>query len=578
MAFQLRIARGHQEGRSYLVGQRTTRVGAGDGNDVVLSDAGVSAAHLQIVERDGRYFVSDLQSSNGTWVNGEAIDRERELKSGDALAVGAALLSFIEVAGESMRPRVPVETSGDTRPERVGAPGQATAPVSVRPFADDDATAPMASPLPVKKAAAGDQETTAPDGLPLGARAGGEPTVTGLPLASAPEPSDPSINRLLAADGPSEVSPLPLPFGDGFKAEPSHDSLPPLEISKSELSALRTEERPMELSEPSGRSLHDTHSDPTRDERPTRRTDALAPRVRRQGPLERLGALEGWARTGLAALAGLLVVLLGAVVFRAVRSPGDGGLPAEPDQLTAEVLPYSFGLGPGVDFERPDEKVFSFQVPASPAAAVLVHYEAKDVKKGDVSILLNGTEVGLVPPDLEGVERRLETLLPVELLERGKANTLVFDAVKNPPGRSSWRVARLSVQLLPLSPLSADEAYRVANEKVDQGNQLYAHLKVAPQNLFLAFRAYREAWQTLVGTAAAPSKRLFSVAKAKADEVNQQLDRECGKQLLEAKKQMELKQPQLAKQSLDELDRAFPGDEHPCRSLANQARDEYLLR
>ncbi|HEY2826011.1 MAG TPA: EAL domain-containing protein [Pirellulales bacterium] len=48
-----------------------------------LELATVSARHAEIVERDGRLFVSDLESTNGTYVNGKRIDRSTELKEND---------------------------------------------------------------------------------------------------------------------------------------------------------------------------------------------------------------------------------------------------------------------------------------------------------------------------------------------------------------------------------------------------------------------------------------------------------------------------------------------------------------
>ncbi len=613
MAFQLRIARGHQEGRSYLIGQKTLRVGSGVGNDVVLSDAGVSQMHLQIVEREGRYFVIDLKSSNGTWLNGEPLEQERELKTGDALAVGAALLSFVQVDGEGAkaRPLVPVETNHETRPERVGKPNPP------RPFADDDATAPLAEPLRAPPAAKGaDQDPTAPDGQPLGARLGPDTTAPNDAEAVA---ASASLDRLLGlGPEPSGGSLSPLPLGASDLAEPSinrllgveleapredpsHGSLPPLEISRSELNAFRTQELKPEFSEPSARPLS-AGSDPslsaaslsepsgisgvsslsggesTRDERPTRFTDALAPRAPRRGLLARVLELPAGVRTVFAALAGLLVVLAGAQVYRLVRGPAEPSLPPEPDQLTKEPIALSFGLGPGVDYERADQKELYFDVPVSPPSAVLLHYEASEVEKGEVAILVNNADLGFVPPDLGVSDRQLETLVPPELLKRGARNVVTFDNVKNPPGRESWRVAHLSYELWPLSPLEAGEAVKHAEELVDRGNRLYTNQKAAPGNLFLAWKAYREAWLTLVGVNVPAVKTLSPVAKAKEDEVGQQLDRECARLLLEAKKAMEQKQPEEARRALDSVGERFPGEEHRCRSLANERRDEYLLR
>lgn len=59
-----------------------------DNTVVIESDSNVSRYHAEIVARDGGYWVSDLGSSNGTSVNGEAVEIERLLKDGDNISVG----------------------------------------------------------------------------------------------------------------------------------------------------------------------------------------------------------------------------------------------------------------------------------------------------------------------------------------------------------------------------------------------------------------------------------------------------------------------------------------------------------
>ncbi|MHB0868361.1 MAG: FHA domain-containing protein [Chloroflexota bacterium] len=75
------------QGRSFpLYG--TTTVGRGPDNAIVLSDGYVSTSHAVIDYRDGGWWLSDLDSRNGTWVNGERITREVRLHPGDLVAFG----------------------------------------------------------------------------------------------------------------------------------------------------------------------------------------------------------------------------------------------------------------------------------------------------------------------------------------------------------------------------------------------------------------------------------------------------------------------------------------------------------
>lgn len=59
-------------------------------NDVKLVDPALSRRHCAFFEKDGRVFVEDLGSRNGTFVNGEAVARPRRLSPGDEVTFGPA--------------------------------------------------------------------------------------------------------------------------------------------------------------------------------------------------------------------------------------------------------------------------------------------------------------------------------------------------------------------------------------------------------------------------------------------------------------------------------------------------------
>lgn len=69
-------------------------IGRSEGNQVQLARAGVSRRHAMIaIASDGRYTIQDLQSQNGTFVNGERIT-ETTLADGDRIAVGDVEVTF----------------------------------------------------------------------------------------------------------------------------------------------------------------------------------------------------------------------------------------------------------------------------------------------------------------------------------------------------------------------------------------------------------------------------------------------------------------------------------------------------
>ncbi len=72
-----------------LVDQATLRIGRGSENDLVLPDAGKGASrrHAELRVDRGEFVIVDLQSQNGTWVNGERVQRAR-IGAGDEIAIG----------------------------------------------------------------------------------------------------------------------------------------------------------------------------------------------------------------------------------------------------------------------------------------------------------------------------------------------------------------------------------------------------------------------------------------------------------------------------------------------------------
>ncbi len=72
-------------------------IGRGSENDVVITDARVSRTHLQIVQSDsGSCSVVDLNSANGTFVNGRKITGEVHLQPHDVICIGNTTLPWQE--------------------------------------------------------------------------------------------------------------------------------------------------------------------------------------------------------------------------------------------------------------------------------------------------------------------------------------------------------------------------------------------------------------------------------------------------------------------------------------------------
>lgn len=76
-----------------LVGQRWTLandemlIGRGTDADIVLPERQVSRYHLKIHHRDGRYVLEDLDSKNGTFLNGQQVKGTVPLQDGDEIQI-----------------------------------------------------------------------------------------------------------------------------------------------------------------------------------------------------------------------------------------------------------------------------------------------------------------------------------------------------------------------------------------------------------------------------------------------------------------------------------------------------------
>lgn len=62
-------------------------------NDIVLPDPNVSRVHVRVERRDSSYFITDLSSTNGTWVNEQRVEA-RQLEENDVIRLGSTRFIF----------------------------------------------------------------------------------------------------------------------------------------------------------------------------------------------------------------------------------------------------------------------------------------------------------------------------------------------------------------------------------------------------------------------------------------------------------------------------------------------------
>jgi pSer/pThr/pTyr-binding forkhead associated (FHA) protein len=98
-------------------------IGRADYNDLVIPDESISTAHAKLQRREGVWVVVDLDSTNGTFVDGERVMGEMPVPPGATLRFGDVSLLF-----EPTDDSVAVQKGGGTRLLEVMKPGAAPKP------------------------------------------------------------------------------------------------------------------------------------------------------------------------------------------------------------------------------------------------------------------------------------------------------------------------------------------------------------------------------------------------------------------------------------------------------------------
>lgn len=717
---RLVIARGQKEGQQFVISSAEARLGRADSCDVVLTDPGVSNVHARVLFREGRWWVEDLASQNGTLLNGSKISGPQALKTGDAIALGTVLVGFADVGDAHPRAKVVPQgvavssrrPTGDVLmpglPARKAPPGRkdshdvATASGEGGPtvnFEDLDAELTSPSGLNVRDLAARAEQEAAPrargndatntdlpviddDGGPPtiqpGAKLEGSthvgpaparaepvlvprPSVPSRPQASAPlvpRPSGPTGRPpthppgLVPKSGPSRIpdepevthagpsprpEPLLVPRPSAPRASEVETGPRPEPVLVPRPSAPRSAEgdtgprlgTPMDLEgqktslKPQGleelntvarapivpehtpvlaKPIHEEtkiHSvgtpsalKPPSSTRPVVPTvpepvESAADKARRRREASQsvwLAIAFKWSelprRAQQAAMVGggvLGLLAVAAVVLASQASPGPR-LGPEPTRLNFnEAVGKSFGYGPDVQYENPVEKSFTFELNAPTEAAVVVHLRGASIGREELAVAANGHDVGFVPEDFGNPQRELEVLVPPRALLRGQDNIITFTNAKS-DGKEPWSIFDVRLELLALPPEAREgQSFDEARKLVKQANDLLQSQERPTMNVYKAWRFYRQAWILLLGLPEEKRTNLFPDARFKHAELGRELDQKCGAYLLEAKKQMELKFPDRAREILEEVPMHFPGKEHPCQTLAKEKLAEYEL-
>ena len=98
------VVNGSDEGRSFDLKGDTIYIGRSPDNDIQIKDRFVSRKHLRIFRKESKYLIKDLESKNGTFINGKQIPSgvEFELKEGLTIAIGMSVICLDKESSEDV--------------------------------------------------------------------------------------------------------------------------------------------------------------------------------------------------------------------------------------------------------------------------------------------------------------------------------------------------------------------------------------------------------------------------------------------------------------------------------------------
>jgi pilus assembly protein CpaF len=198
-------------------------VGRVQGNDLMLPKGNVSKRHARLLFRDGRFIVTDLKSTNGTYVNGRKISQATIVREGDKIYIGDFVLRI-----ESIPPGSGASASEPPRAEESSSGGGILREPTPQPLVPNNH-----SPLPAEPPSSNEKPLFARTGTPPkadGSGPRGGDIVSHFPLEHDPDdsmqyqvPAPPRVPSAARGLSPSKSGPVPPVTTTGPAAVPPRD-------------------------------------------------------------------------------------------------------------------------------------------------------------------------------------------------------------------------------------------------------------------------------------------------------------------------------------------------------------------
>src|SRR5687767_7100530 len=116
-----------------------------------IDDRQISRQHARVVRRDDAWYVEDLGSKNGTYVNQVRVARTERVNPGDTIRIGSTSMIVRHAPPPPSPPARPLTSIVTSRPQRAVAipdrTSRALTPLAVPPTHPDDAAARRWGPI-----------------------------------------------------------------------------------------------------------------------------------------------------------------------------------------------------------------------------------------------------------------------------------------------------------------------------------------------------------------------------------------------------------------------------------------------